>query len=260
MKRMAHIYLQYIKLSFASAASYRTNFFFTVLISFLSNMLLPLVTLLIYAAEAQIPGWSFHEALLIQSVFMLCTGLCAPFLSNMVWMTMSHIREGTFDTLMLKPCGTVFITIASAFDLENIGVALGGITMFVYSLANLPAPSLYNWVTFLFLFLTGILMTLGLVLIMAATTFKWVGNSRIFEIYDAVTAFGRYPGTIYGKALAVLTTYVLPIGVLGFFPASAILGRLTPQMLWACVPCVLFLLFGIYLFNKMTYLYQSAGG
>ena len=101
---------------------------------------------------------------------------------------------------------------------------------------------------------------LGCILLMTATMFKWVGNSRIYEIFNAVTMFGRYPGTVFSGVLKNVTTYVVPVAMLGFFPASAILGRTDFSMLIACVPSVCFLLLGLAVFRAMIYLYQSAGG
>jgi len=190
----------------------------------LGNLLVPLLTVLIYAGGAEIPGWTMPEALLIQSVFMLCTGLCAPFFNNMVWITMSHIREGTYDIIMLKPVSAIFLTIVSAFDIENIGVLIGGAVMFVYSVLDLPGPVAFgNWLQFVLLFLMGVSMTLGCILLMTASTFKWVGNSRIYEIFDAMTMFGRYPGTIFSSLLKGLSTYMIPVAMMGYIPAAAVL-------------------------------------
>ena len=224
MRRSLRIYGRYIRLSFSSAAAYRANFISTVCISMLGNLLVPLLTVLIYAGGAEIPGWTMPEALLIQSVFMLCTGLCAPFFNNMVWITMSHIREGTYDIIMLKPVSAIFLTIVSAFDIENIGVLIGGAVMFVYSVLDLPGPVAFgNWLQFVLLFLMGVSMTLGCILLMTASTFKWVGNSRIYEIFDAMTMFGRYPGTIFSSLLKGLSTYMIPVAMMGYIPAAAVL-------------------------------------
>ena len=261
MKRSLKIYGRYIRISFSSAVAYRANFLFTVCISMLGNLLIPLLTVLIYAGGAEIPGWTLQEALLIQSVYMLCTGVCAPLFNSMVWTTMTHIREGTYDIIMLKPASAVFLTIASAFDIENIGVLIGGAVMFTYSVLSLPGPAPSgNWLQFALLFLMGISMTLGCILLMTASTFKWVGNARIFEIFDAMTMFGRYPGTIFGGLLRGLGTYVIPVAMMGYVPAAAVLGRLDAFMLPACIPCLAFLFLGWGLFRRMIHVYQSAGG
>ena len=260
MRRALAIYRQYIRISFNTAAAYRASFLLTVIISLFSNLFFPLLTVLIYSGGARIPGWSFDEALLLQAVFMLCTGISSPFLSNMVWITMEHIRQGTYDTIMLKPGSTLLITAASAFDLENIGSLFGGLALFMYSLYRLPTPGISQWLGFLLMLIMGLCVMLGATLLMTATTFKWVGNSRIYEIFDAVTAFGRYPNTIYSRSLRTLAAYIIPVSMLGFFPASALLGRSLPEMFFACIPCIVFMALGLIVFRRMIYRYQSAGG
>jgi ABC-2 type transport system permease protein len=100
----------------------------------------------------------------------------------------------------------------------------------------------------------------GMNMIMAATSFKWVGNSRIPEIFDSVMNFGKYPITIFPQAIKGIATFVIPVGMIGFFPASALLGRLEPGALLAVIPCILFLLFGILMYLYMVKLYEGVGG
>jgi len=237
------------------------DFFVTLVISLLSNLLVPLLTILIYTGGAEIPGWTFAEAMMIQSVFMLCVGICSPLFNNMVWITMQHVREGTYDLILLKPGPASFLTIGASFDIGNIGMMIGGVAMFIYSLINLPVtPGLIEWLTFLLLAFMGICMTLGCTLLMSATTFKWVGNSRVYEIFDAVTMFGRYPSTVFGRVLQNVTIFAVPVAMMGYIPAAAIMGRSTAGMLLACLPSAMFLLSGYLVFNRMVRRYQSAGG
>ncbi|MDR1206661.1 MAG: ABC transporter permease [Peptococcaceae bacterium] len=254
------VYGQYIRVAFASAAAYRLDFFFTQTVMLAGSLLIPLLTVLIYANGEAIPGWTFHEALLAQAVFMLSSGLCAPFFHNVVWTTMERVREGTYDLLLLKPGSAVFTAVAGSFGFEYIGQLCGGAAMFAYAAARFAPIPAGGAALFALLFLMGVLLNLGCVLMMSAVCFKWVGNSRVFEIYDAVTLFGRYPVTIFTGALRAAVTYVIPVAMLGFFPATAILGRTTAQMAVAAVPCVLFAIFGYGLFRHMIQRYQSAGG
>jgi ABC-2 type transport system permease protein len=261
MKWVLRVYSSYIKISFSTAAAYRADFFFISIMMMLRNLLIPLLTALIYMGGASIPGWTLEEALMIQSVFMLCTGICAPFFNNMIWITMQQIREGTYDMILLKPGSAAFLTAASAFDISNIGLLLGGVAMFIYSIFNLPYfPGLLNWLQFALLGFMGICMTLGCILIMTASTFKWVGNGRIFEINEAITMFGRYPGTVFSNILQGRNTFIIPVAMMGYFPAAAIMGRADAHMMLAIIPCLAFLAIGCLVFNRMIRLYQSAGG
>lgn len=260
MRWALRVYGQGVKVAFASAMAYRMDFIFTAFLSLAGNMGLPLVTVLIYSAGASIPGWGFHEALLLQAVFTMSTGLSSMLFFSLTDVTMYRIREGSYDLLMIKPGPLAFLSISQSFQLEGIGTVLGGLVLFLYSLSGLPFPGVLQWFSFLFLFGMGILVQLGCVLLMSATAFKWVGNSRIFEIFNTVTGFGRYPGSIFPKAFLHIISYVLPMAMLGFFPGAALLGNFSRDMFLSIIPCLLFLLLGIWLYGYMVRGYQSAGG
>ena len=49
---------------------------------------------------------------------------------------------------------------------------------------------------------------------MSGTLFKWVGNSRIYEIFNTITQFGLFPKTIYSRAFQNLLTYFIPVAML----------------------------------------------
>ncbi len=249
-----------IKTALSSAMAYRFNFLLYLLIVFVSNLLMPIVTLLIYGSGAEIPGWTLYEALLFQSCYMLSTGLCSPFFFNMVWVTMSNIREGNYDLLLIKPCPVLITTMAFSFELDNVGSLLGGLTLFIFSVSKLPPQGLSAWLSFAYFILCAVLMLFGAICLMAAITFRWVGNSRIFEMFHVATGFGRYPHTIFPKWLLGILTTVFPIAALGFFPASSLLGGFKPSMLLIALPCALFAILGILVFQKMVGAYQSAGG
>ena len=80
------------------------------------------------------------------------------------------------------------------------------------------------------------------------------------EIFGSIEEFGKYPLAIFPKAVQILSSLVIPVAVVGFFPASALLGRLEPAALVSIIPCILFLLFGIWLYNRMIKIYEGVGG
>jgi len=242
------------------ALTYRLNFVLSMVITFCFNAFFPLVTLLVYRAGASFPGWNIYEVLLMQSVFTLSNGLAQIMFSGVLWTTMQHIREGSFEIVLLRPVNPLFFLIASNFDPGNAGLIIGGGVLFAFSLAHTGIASLAAVPQFLLLFAGGFAVMAGLQMIMAATSFKWVGNSRIPEIFDSIMTFGKYPATIFPQAVKSIATFVIPVGMIGFFPAGALLGRLEPTALFAVVPSVLFMFFGIWLYQYMIKLYEGVGG
>src|SRR5690242_8307395 len=62
----------------AALMAYRSHFFLSVILLIAGDLLVPMITLLVYRSGASFPGWSLHEALLIQGVFGLAKGIAFP--------------------------------------------------------------------------------------------------------------------------------------------------------------------------------------
>ena len=260
MKRYFAVLREGMRVSFAAASTYRVNFLLNTFIMLISNILFPLVTILIYGADAGFPGWDFYEVLLIQAVFLLSSGAARLMFNNLLWVTMQHIVEGTFEIVLIKPLDPLFFLLASSFEIESVSLILGGAIVFGVALYNTVALTLATFLQFFILFCAGLFVNLGIALIMTATSFKWVGNSRIPEIFDSIQTFGKYPQNIFPNAVRGFTAFIIPVAMIGCFPATALLGKAEPVMFIAIIPCVLFLLAGILLFRGMIHLYEGVGG
>ena len=260
MKRYLAVYKQCMYSAVQSAAAYRMNFIISSLITLAGNILFPLVTLLIYRAGTSFPGWSLYEVLLIQSVFTMSGGLSGVIFGGVLWTTMSHVREGSFEVVLLKPLNPLFFIVATTFSTDSVGLLLGGISLFIFSAAHVGAISAVHWLQFAGLFIAGTAVLAGLSLMMAAMSFKWVGNSRISELADSVLNIGKYPLPIFPKAVQVAASMIIPVGMVGFFPASALLGRAHASDFAAILPSFLFLAAGVWIYRHMIRLYEGVGG
>jgi len=260
MKRLFYIYGVCIKTALAKVGAYRLNFAMSFFITLFSNVLFLLVTILIYNSGQSFPGWTFYEVLLIQSIFLISQGLSSIMFNEVLWATMQRVREGSFEIVLLKPLDPLFFLISTSFEPEFAGMVIGGGVMLGVSVSHTGIASVWSLLQFLLLFAAGFAVMAGFNMIIAATAFKWVGNSRLYEIFDSAKMFGRYPGTIFSETVRALTAFIIPVGMVGFFPAKALLGRTDAAMFIAVIPCAMFLLFGIWLYHYMVKLYESTGG
>lgn len=260
MKKYLKLYGQSIRISFATAMSYRADFILHTLIMILGNSLFPLVTLMIYNTGATFPGWTLYEVLLIQSIFTMANGMANMLFSGIVWVTMDHVKEGTLEIVLIKPVNCLFYLLATTFSVENLAVVIGGFVVFMIAITHLATATLGMWLMSLLFFITGILVMLSLNLLMAATSFKWVANSRIPELFNSVLRFANYPNKIFPKAIQSLTTFIIPVAMVSCFPAVALLGKAEGRMFLAILPCILFLILGIYIYQHMVKLYEGVGG
>lgn len=258
--RYLNVYRTCFQTAVKGALAYRSDFLFRSFITLLSNILFPLVTVLIYALGAQFPGWNMWEVLLLQSIYSMSTGVSAMLFGNVLWATMDHVQQGSFETVLLKPVSPLFYLIASNFDSESGGLFFGGLVMTVVCGIKTESCSLENIPAFLIFFFAGLAVMSGMFLLMAAMSFKWVGNSRIPEIFDSIKSFGKYPVGIFPKKIQLLCSFILPVAVIGFLPAGALLGRMDDRAYFTLLPCVLFFVAGVAVYHSMVRLYEGVGG
>lgn len=263
MRRYLQIYKECLRIAFNQAAAYRLNFMLTACITLFSNILFPLVTIMIYRTGSSFPGWNIYEVMLLQSIFSIADGMAGIFTGGVLWATMNHVREGSLDTVLLKPVNTLMFLASSTLEPANIGIVAGGGILYGISVSHVKGITFGNVVGSIILFLAGVAVLMGMAFFMAAVSFKWVGNSRMPEIFDSIKSFGKYPITIFPGVIRSLVTFCIPVGVVGYYPASVLLGKGTAVMkllFTTCIPCGLFLLLSIWVFGYMVHLYEGVGG
>ena len=96
--------------------------------------------------------------------------------------------------------------------------------------------------------------------IMSASVFKWVGNGRVYEIYESISFFGKYPITIYSKVLRTVVSYIIPVSMIAFYPASALLGKPLENIGITVAVCFVLLFLSLKFYKFMLSRYTSAGG
>ena len=117
-----------------------------------------------------------------------------------------------------------------------------------------------NWLCFALILIFSVMTMFSFAVMMAATVFKWVGNSRIFEIFESVMMFGNYPKSIFSQAFQTIISYIIPVSIIAFYPTSALIGKGIPGLFPILGICVLFLIVGLMFWRLMLSKYTSAGG
>lgn len=259
MKRYLKVYLVSLSNSVKSSLAYRANFALTTTMVLIADLIVPLITLLIYNTGSAFPDWNLYEVLVIQGIFVISKGLAGLLFFNIVGNTLSAVQAGEYDLLLIKPVPTMLLSMAGNMDLNSLGSILGGIMILTVAIFHLPAPGLLDVVSFLLLMILSQLSLFAFALFMAGSVFKWVGNSRIFEMFESVSNFGYYPISIYSKTFQTVVSYLIPVALIAYYPASALLGKPLGSVPLLFLSLI-FLAAGIMFWNFMLKHYTSAGG
>jgi ABC-2 type transport system permease protein len=249
-----------LRISFATRAAYRGDFLVSLLVTVLLEAIAPLVTVLAYRAGARFPGWTMHEALLVQGTFLLARGIAYPCFFGMVWTVFEQVREGTFELTLLKPRSPLLVTLAQSVDVQGVGQLLGGSVLFAWAAAQLPRPGPAAILLFLGLLVLAVAVLMAIALFLAGSLFVWVGNGRVLEVSEAVMLFAQYPGSIYGRGFRVLVSTAVPVAMIAFLPAQALLARAEPLTAVAAACSLAFLGTALLFWRSMVSRYAGGGG
>lgn len=260
MTRFLKLHLHGMKIAFLTSSAYRIDFFVGLLVILAEVMLSPLFVILIYGGGGAIGDYDIYQIFLIQGVYLTASGIGSVFFFNIVWATTFLVREGSLDIMMLKPHSLLSSLVATSYNKGGAANILGGLLLFIYALANLPAPDPSQWVRFGVLFAAALAVLFAMSVILAGLGIIWVGNSRLFDIYGSISRFASYPMTIFQKNLRRILTFIIPVALIGFLPASVLLGMSEPYLYASLLCAVLFVAAALLFWRLMIRRYTSAGG
>lgn len=260
MISLLRLYLCGIRLAFLTRMAERVDFFASLLVMLGIELLPSLITLLVYGQGLAFPGWSLHQAILVQGVFLIAKGLTFPLFAGMAWAVTEKVREGTFELLLLKPRHPLIMCIVTCFDAEDVGKLLGGLFLTGYSLRHVGLPEAADLGLFLLLVAFSVTFFASGLIFMTSLMMVWVGNGRLYEIFDTVASLGQYPPVMLPDRVRQLALAPFPILGMAVLPASALLGRSTAGWPWAAGCSVFFLVASVLFWNHLIKRASSAGG
>jgi ABC-2 type transport system permease protein len=247
-------------LAFQDAMAYKGAFFILVLSLFLGDLIIPIVSTLIYQVSAGIPGWSLYEFILFQGSLIIVIGLWHTFFAGLLGDTIVAVKDGTYDKILLKPFNSLAYMTTRGFDLEGIGEILAGLLIVGFALVKLH---FFNWMLLAYAvaILLGALFEYALTIIAASLAFIFVKTWRLYELISSVERFGRYPMGVYNEGIRWTITFIIPVAAASYYPASILLGK-EPliKLAMIAIPVMIFFIASLLCWKFAMRKYGSAGG
>ena len=174
-----------------------------------------------------IRGWTFWEMMLLANLNLFAYGFAGYFFYVPMVYLGTIIQRGNFDNIMLKPMNTLLYLISSYSDNMLWGHMGLSVVLFIFTFANLAIEWTITKVAFLILTLIGAILIHIAALLAAGSLSFWTNtpNSYRDAIFQNARYFITYPISIYGKAIQVLLTFVVPFAFINFYPAQYLLSK-----------------------------------
>jgi ABC-2 type transport system permease protein len=233
----------YLKTYMKIRLAYRMD----LLVEILSDLMFQGVNLffllVVFLHTQLLDGWTESQMLFVYGYFMVPYGIfnCCFNLWNF---TERYIVKGEMDRILTRPAYNL-----TQLALENLDPPslAGSVVGLVIMTLTWPSAGLdfawYDPLVLVLLVLGSIMVYAGIYITFTAISFFTDAPTGILPLVWNIQNYGRYPVTIYNRAITVLLTGILPFAFVGFYPAAYFLDRAAwghIALLTPVVGCVFF--------------------
>ncbi len=185
----------------------------------------------VYTQTETLAGWRLGEAIVLLGTYQIASGVLATFIEPNAALFADQVRSGKLDELLLKPTSSIFLaSLGSCAPLALWQVATGVAVMVLGLRESGAVPALWGWAGWLAMLGIGVVITWASRVLLASIAL-WTPVSGLGVVYGALWQFGRYPVGIYRQPIRFILTWVLPVAFVATFPARALMGDVSAELL-----------------------------
>jgi ABC-2 type transport system permease protein len=234
------VWLTFLRNSTVREMTFRGNFLITIVTRAFWFFAQIVLFEIIYRNVHVINDWSREEYFAFMATGMLINAIVEAFFMPNCANFSEMIRTGNLDFVLLKPIDTQFLVSFEKVNLAMVNQVLMAGGLLAYSLISIGKPIAFSQAAvYVLLIFVGVAFFYSLMISLASTSIWFGRNQGLYDFWFYVTAFARYPRSIYsgsptGEVLTFAFSYVLPILLVVTVPARVLLSKsLEPSWLTA---------------------------
>ena len=220
------VYLKTIIMNIKSQLEYRKAFIISTFGSFFLTLLLIVAVYFLFMNFNQIGDWSFYEVAFLFGISFFNFSLAEMFLRGLDHFD-DTIRKGEFDRLMIRPQNLLIQATSMEFDLSKLGRMLQSLLIIIISLSNINIDwSLYKVITLILMNIGCFTIFFGIFILKATFCFWTINGLEFMNILsEGGKKVAQYPIDIYEKWFRIFFTYIVPFGIVNYFPVMYLFGK-----------------------------------
>ncbi|MFD3325726.1 ABC transporter permease [Streptomyces sp. NPDC058701] len=231
-----------------STMTYRTSFFLSTFGNAAITLLDFVAIAIMFSHVDVLGGFTLPEVALLYGSCSASLGLADLLLGNTDRIG-SRIRDGSLDTMLVRPVPVLAQVAADRFALRRLGRMAQGLGLLAWAVSALDLEWTVGKVLLVPVMITAGAAIFGAVMV-AGAAFQFLAGDAA-EVQNSFTYGGctmlQYPPTVFGKDLLRGVTFIVPLAFVNWLPALYLLGRPDPLGLpqWAAFvsPLVAFAVF-----------------
>ncbi len=219
------LYWRYLHMHLRSGVQYKGWFLMVVQVFFVV-ITDPIGTIFLFSRFGGIGVWTMERILLMYSMALTSFGLAETFFRGFDYFPWRMVQNGEFDRVLLRPRSTYVQVAASEFHIHRMARPLSGLIAICWCLARLGVPLGPETPLFLLYALAGgLAMYAGVFIFTSGVAFFSVkGLDWIYIVTNASYQVTRVPRELMPRALWAMFTFLVPVLMISYYPASAMCG------------------------------------
>lgn len=170
-----------------------------------------------------ISGYSKEQMLTFYLVFNVIDTL-TQLLFREVYYFRPLIVSGNFDMVLVKPFNPLIRVLLGGPDLIDMGV----LVILIGVLMSIQSLNLY----FIFMIINSVLISAAFHICVLSIGILTTSVDHLIMIYRDLTALMRIPIDLFTDPLRSILTFVIPVGIMFTFPAKALFGLISWQLIF----------------------------
>lgn len=209
-----------------STMAYRASFVMTTFGNFAATAFDFVAILLMFSHVDALGGYTLSEVALLYGAAGTSFGLADLLMGSMDRLG-RRVRDGTLDTLLVRPVPVLAQVAADRFALRRLGRVSQGLMVLGYALVTLDI----DWSVAKVVLVPLMVLSGGAIfaaVFVAGAAFQFVAQDAS-QVQNSFTYGGatllQYPPTVFATDLVRGVTFVVPLAFVNWLPALYVLGR-----------------------------------
>ena len=230
-------YLNSLIMFIKSEMEYKTSFIITMIGTMLNTLTAVLGTIFLLQKFGPVGGWTIEEVILTSGVAIFGHSFTEIFLQGLNHLFLK-VKDGALDQMMVRPRGMLFQVICSDFQVVKIGRLVEAVILIVYGVANVNIEwTLYKVIVFILMLVGVNILFASLLIIKAAFCFWTIEGMELMNILqEGGRDLSSYPISIYREWFAKFFTFIVPFGMVNYFPLMYLLDKKEVSFLYGLAP------------------------
>lgn len=237
---MVSLYFKMFNLKVKEQLEYRTSFILSLIGQLFTFFTYYFTILIMYERFSNIAGFTKYEILLTFGIIFFGFSFIEVFFRGIDRFE-DLIISGELDRLLVRPQNVLLQACVSQVDFVKILRLIQAFIVIIVAAVKLDITwTIGKIIVLILMAISSVTLFLGLFILMASYCFITVQGLEVKNlVLDGGKYLSEYPISIYPKKVMKFLTFVIPYGVVNYYPLLYLLGK-SEKVIYAFSPLVSF--------------------